>query len=245
MNDKLGRELKVGQTIAVGHYDGCGISVYKITGFTTQQVKGVELRWHRKWNKDSNKLTGEYNVATQTTHIKLPHEALILDMTAEFILKMLHPKPPMKVIFLDFDGVLNSMDYARRTRQIGDSCTVYDLDPDAGARIKKLVDLSGAKIVISSTWRINNTLAELQYDLESFGIAKEDVIGVTPRMNAERGYEIQAWLDKTTEEIESYVIIDDSSDMAHLLPRLVRTSWKTGFRDDHIDAALGMLSEPV
>ncbi|MCK4816570.1 hypothetical protein KA005_12445 [bacterium] len=148
----------------------------------------------------------------------------------------------MKLIFLDFDGVLNSLEYARRTRQIGGSCTIYDLDPIAGLRIKKLMDLSGAKIVVSSTWRIQNTLAELREILSSFDILEDDVLGVTPRLNADRGYEIQAWLDSWEgENIESFVIIDDSSDMAHLLPKLVRTSWETGFLESHIDAATKIL----
>ena len=70
----------------------------------------------------------------------------------------------------------------------------YDLDPVAGARLKKLVDLSGAKIVVSSTWRITRSLEELRSCLGAFHMWPSDVIGVTPRMNADRGYEIQAWL---------------------------------------------------
>ena len=152
----------------------------------------------------------------------------------------------MKIIFLDFDGVLNSLEYARKTIQVGDPCTTYDLDPVAGARLKKLVDLSGAKIVVSSTWRITRSLEGLRSCLGAFHMWPSDVIGVTPRMNADRGYEIQAWLDDWKgPQIDSYVIIDDSNDMAHLLPRLVRTNWKTGFLNEHVDMALEMLNEPV
>lgn len=148
----------------------------------------------------------------------------------------------MKLIFLDFDGVLNSIDYARRTRQIGEMSTTYDIDPAAAERIRKLVFETGAKIVVSSTWRIIHTLESLQRVLGVFDIPAKDVIGVTPRMSMDRGHEIQAWLDSTEEDIETFVIIDDSSDMAHLLPNLIHTSWKSGFLDKHIAVARDMLN---
>ncbi len=151
----------------------------------------------------------------------------------------------MKLIFLDFDGVLNSINYARRTRQIGEMSTTYDIDPAAAERIRRLVFETGAKIVVSSTWRIIHNLQSLQRILGVFNIPAKDVIGVTPRMNADRGHEIQAWLDCTEEDIESFVIIDDSSDMAHLLLNLVHTSWRSGFLDAHVELARDMLNNTI
>ena len=53
----------------------------------------------------------------------------------------------MKVIFLDIDGVLNSM-----------SCkaTIEGFDfveDEKVALLKEIIDLTGAKVVLSSTWR--------------------------------------------------------------------------------------------
>jgi hypothetical protein len=59
-----------------------------------------------------------------------------------------------------------------------------------------------------------------------------------------RGQEIQAWLDGAPRygiEVESFVILDDDSDMVHLADRLVKTSFETGLLDEHVDRAIAML----
>jgi hypothetical protein len=60
----------------------------------------------------------------------------------------------LKVIFLDVDGVLNS-----RGKWAGcDLANLTDsgtrIDPLAVARLKRIVDATDAKIVVSSTWRL-------------------------------------------------------------------------------------------
>lgn len=54
----------------------------------------------------------------------------------------------MKLIFLDIDGVLNYEGYERLTR----SGTRF-VDPILIKRLKKIIDCTGAKVVLSSTWR--------------------------------------------------------------------------------------------
>ena len=54
----------------------------------------------------------------------------------------------MKLIFLDIDGVLNYEGYGRLTR----SGTRF-VDPVLIKRLKKIIDCTGAKVVLSSTWR--------------------------------------------------------------------------------------------
>ena len=59
----------------------------------------------------------------------------------------------------------------------------------------------------------------------------------------QRGTEIQAWLDAWRgEPVESFVILDDEGDMAHLLPRLVQTGWSTGLLHEHVQVARRLLS---
>ena len=56
--------------------------------------------------------------------------------------------------------------------------------------------------------------------------------GITPVMWDKRGFEIQEYMDKLTDDgytIDSIVIIDDDSDMKHLSNFLVQTSFKKGF----------------
>ena len=52
-----------------------------------------------------------------------------------------------KLMFVDVDGVLNN----RATLSAGTSCWL--LDPNCLLLLKDIVDKTGAKIVISSTWR--------------------------------------------------------------------------------------------
>jgi histidinol phosphatase-like enzyme len=55
----------------------------------------------------------------------------------------------MKIIFLDFDGVLNSQEFLK-SHQGGFGMT--QVDPRAAARLEKLVKATSAQIVISSSW---------------------------------------------------------------------------------------------
>ena len=69
-----------------------------------------------------------------------------------------------------------------------------------------------------------------------------ELIGVTPSLPGRpRGEEIQAWLDGAGTEVESFVILDDHDDMAHLADRLVRTDSAVGITGEDAGRALGML----
>ena len=67
-----------------------------------------------------------------------------------------------KVIFLDVDGVLNS------------SRTLYEdisLEDDLISNLKELVDKTGAKIILSSSWRLSTeAIATLMDKLDKFGL---------------------------------------------------------------------------
>ena len=68
-----------------------------------------------------------------------------------------------KVIFLDIDGVLNS------------SRTLYEdisLEDDLISNLKEPVDKTGAKIILSSSWRLSTeAVATLMDRLDKFGLA--------------------------------------------------------------------------
>lgn len=119
----------------------------------------------------------------------------------------------MRIIFLDFDGVLNSHEFIARVPPNGG---VVGLDPIACERLVDLVERTEARVVVSSTWRHNRDRRQLS-DLLGF-----NVLGRTPRWlhktpggiyaAESRGQEIQAWLDAADDygrEVESFVIIDN------------------------------------
>ena len=68
-----------------------------------------------------------------------------------------------KVIFLDVDGVLNS------------SRTLYEdisLEDDLILNLKEIVNKTGAKIILSSSWRLStDAIATLMDGLDKFGLA--------------------------------------------------------------------------
>lgn len=142
----------------------------------------------------------------------------------------------MKLIFLDIDGVLINQATCRHFGVV---------DPACVKELNRLTDTTGAKIVLSSCWRIGWPVKEVQRHFkEKWGITGE-VIGKTPvDWNQERGNEIQMWIDEFlhTDTIESIVIIDDDRDMAHLLPFLVQTTFTWGLTPTLADEAISKLN---
>lgn len=152
----------------------------------------------------------------------------------------------MKVLFLDVDGVLNHAAWME-TRKDGRLSAGEDfgwwasmLDPRAVTLLNSVLDRTGAKVVVSSTWRLQHGLASLQKLLESAGFTGE-VISRTPSHDeGGRGAEIFQWLDFHP-EVEAYAIVDDSDDVYPLGSRLVQTSWECGLQENHADALVAML----
>lgn len=124
----------------------------------------------------------------------------------------------MKVIFLDIDGVLNVISQGHD--KFGSIFHQHFVD-----NLKRLVDETGAKIVISSTWRFSG-LSVMQEMWKERSLPGE-VIDITPDCaqlvedenneflyydQAERGHEIKQWLDCHS-DVTNYVILDDDNDM--------------------------------
>lgn len=172
-----------------------------------------------------------------------------------------------KILFLDFDGVLNSTEWFQKTRGNGGIRPVYPtkaaheasmIDPDAVANLNRIIETTGCQVVISSTWRRGRTMGELLRLLVSRGLDKkhwDNFIGMTPVLDSqvgneglwrspERGHEIQAWLDKHPEfaPYGRIVIVDDDGDMAHLMPCLLLTHGITGLDDEIAAEAIKRLN---
>jgi hypothetical protein len=150
----------------------------------------------------------------------------------------------MKIVFLDFDGVLNNFALMR-----DDGRPLDRLDPAAVARLEAIVARSGAKVVISSSWRVHRPLDDLREMLADLGFSGE-VIDRTPEIPVSRyvdpfitrGREIQAWIDAQAEPLESYVILDDAY-LEEAAQFLVKTETETGLLDEHVALALDILGE--
>lgn len=125
----------------------------------------------------------------------------------------------MKVLFLDIDGVMN---YEGTNNKI---C------PKAVAILNRIISETKAKIVLSSVWRLSETMRK---EVRDAGV---DFIGITPYLPKEermssvgRGLEINAWL-KDHPEVTKYAILDDDSDFLPDQP-LFQTTWEKGLTED-------------
>jgi hypothetical protein len=128
---------------------------------------------------------------------------------------------PMRVIFLDIDGVLNCAS-THNPRKLP-----YFVDRKLLKRFKRLVQRTKAKVVLSSTWRYDPAgLFSAKY----WGIP---FIGTTPDMPTKpRSAEIKAWL-KQHPQVERFVVIDDEDDELDDFP-LFQPSSKTGITPEMV-----------
>jgi hypothetical protein len=125
----------------------------------------------------------------------------------------------MKVIFLDIDGVLNCKSTPNPRK------FPYIVDPKLLKRLKRLLERTGAKVVLSSTWRYDPAGI---FSAKHWGIPFVDVIPDMPKKP--RRNEILTWL-KRHREVERFVVIDDEDDELDQLP-LFQPSASTGLTDE-------------
>lgn len=151
----------------------------------------------------------------------------------------------MKVLFLDFDGVLNRRgSWGRELRP--DECMIHRIELDCAAELARiLASVPDIQVVISSTWRILTPIGQICSWCESAGIPLREYIcrraPSTPVTSEYRGEEIQQWLDRNP--CESFVILDDSSDMVHLMPHLVRVNNQRGLTSIEADEVISRLTQ--
>lgn len=151
------------------------------------------------------------------------------------------------IIFLDFDGVVETI-YWEKAKDGTWSYNVHKTgrnqlnNKQAIGWLNELYEKVPYDIVVSSTWRIGMRRDELQELLIRSGFNPEiKVIGTTPILYQQRGLEIQEWID-TAEFKGKFIIIDDDSDMCHLLPLLVRCDCQLGFTIYDYQKALRLLT---
>ena len=130
----------------------------------------------------------------------------------------------MKVIFLDIDGVLNCPT-TPNPRQFP-----YVVDKRLLLRLQKLLDRTGAKVVLSSSWRIDPVGL---FAAKHWAVPFIDVCPDKPR--SPRRKEILDWLYDHP-RITRYAVIDDEDDELDELP-LFQPSRQTGLTMDIVKAA--------
>jgi len=133
----------------------------------------------------------------------------------------------MKIIFLDIDGVLNNY-------STPGECLCWE--SSLVKILKRVIRETGAEIVLSSTWRKIERHCDIITDDMQI-----NYIGRTPSLYKKRGIEIQAWLDDNP-GVEKFIILDDDSDMVHLIPHLLQTDGEFGLTNEIADEAIEILN---
>lgn len=153
----------------------------------------------------------------------------------------------MRIVFLDFDGVLRCQLSYSLPEYLAREVVPAPAHPDCVAALNRIIVETDARVVVSSLWREGGLKAMRRY-LVGWGVRCK-VVGCTPDLSSkagglyrpvERGTEIQAWLDAHP-IVESFVILDDDADMAHLAGRLIQTEFERGLTQEHAARAVEML----
>jgi hypothetical protein len=167
----------------------------------------------------------------------------------------------VKIIFLDFDGVITTVDSG------------WNINPKKIELLKDIIDATDAKIVIPSSWRtydLKSTIENLSKGKNCnspSGIAFpfcDRIIGITARMGGyryndntnedgrkpyvsiPRGIEIDDWIrcNEDKFDIISYVILDDDTDMLYNQRfNYVQTDTYYGLNKKHVKKAIKILNK--
>lgn len=147
----------------------------------------------------------------------------------------------LKIIFLDFDGVITWPG------------SRWNIDLEKVKLLEQLIENTGAKIVVSSSWRHGTRNGEefIKYRiLNSSHVPKQldenclflkSIIDVTDSNGSMRGDEIKRWVE--SHDVENYVILDDDSDMLdEQLFHFVQTDGWYGISDRTVYLATQILN---
>lgn len=170
-------------------------------------------------------------------------------------------KGDIKVIFIDFDGVLNTESYQVQLRNAG--MPAWDeygqlFDPEAVNNLKTVLEaVPDALLVINSSWKlegldrmkelwkvrrlpgkIHSVTPDYVPDLQKIDLDSYDNITLL----AGKGNEVKRWLESNTPEGCEYVIFDDVPDfLPDQFSHLVQTDPRTGITVEDAIKAIEIL----
>ena len=145
-----------------------------------------------------------------------------------------------KILFLDIDGVLNSKLFYKYIYKPEDGGS--RLDPYCVILVKRLIEEFSLKIVISSTWR-NGSTDRLMKELSGNQLVDHlhDDWHTPIVRPANRGKEIELWLNNHP-EVQEYLILDDNENLlAHQFSRFVKTNTYLGMVQERYHHARNLL----
>lgn len=148
----------------------------------------------------------------------------------------------MKVIFLDIDEVLRTMRtliaYGKEpTGSFEELCGM--LDPIPILFLRRLVEHTGTKVVLSSTWRLSEEWEKLSQ------VTQLPIFSRTPSLGGIRGRDIEKWLADNP-GVTQYVIIDGDSDfLPDQLPHHVLINEQNGISFENMESICKLLDVDI
>ena len=159
-----------------------------------------------------------------------------------------------KIIFLDIDGVLNWHDtfidnyqerlmlnkYLDESIESRTKIWMCDIEYEKVMLLKYICDVTGAKIVVSSSWRLSKPYIFIEEKLIQMGLP---IIGTTDFIYNNRGDEIRDYLNN--HKVDRFIILDDEvfPDFNDLVNYLVKTDfYNKGLDEVHVEEAIKILS---
>lgn len=149
-----------------------------------------------------------------------------------------------KYIFLDFDGVLNT--------------PKGKFDQKAIGKLRRLLERCDAKVIISSTWRLQGVeyirqlwkeyylpgeVTDLTPSCNSITFSSADGTKEWQCLHEAKGLEIAEWLRLNAKEPYHYVILDDEEDILfHQREHLVKVDGSKGLSKSDVREAIKILN---
>lgn len=143
----------------------------------------------------------------------------------------------MKVLFLDFDGVLNINSKIQEKGKFYKPAVI-----NLEYLLNKIPEL---RIVVSSSWR-HKGIDQVRDMLKENGIDPRRVVDITGNEQSKderdhRGFQVECWLKKHP-EVKNFAILDDNSDFVPLKNKLVKTNSYEGLTQRKVEELIDALN---
>ena len=153
----------------------------------------------------------------------------------------------MKILFLDVDGVLNKLGSTPETRtkqRVREGGLIIGVEPELCRIVEEIVESTGCKVVLSSSWRDSDPNDEgMVYLKENLNFGFYDI---TPRTRTGfRGEDILQWFCNNSNSdvinCTKYAILDDENDFFKFQPWF-QSNHETGITRDLAYKIIGYLN---
>lgn len=165
-----------------------------------------------------------------------------------------------KIVFLDFDGVLNTEHYQGMLQSQGKSWKDEHgplFDPSSVEQLKRIIEETGADIVVESFWKYlgldamkklweDRALPGMIIDVTPLSVVDDYVKEYLNDINGSKfhckGMEIASWLSEHGNSATRYVIIDDEYVVLDSqLSNFILTNPFEGITKEQADKAISIL----